>query len=732
MLERVAVTGVGMVSALGRDASATFDALVRGERGFRRLTTFDPGDARARIAAEVAWLDVNAVAPAGAAGGFSRTDALALLAAREALANAGGAAGRLGICLGGTTGGMFETEQALLAGPLDRIEPERAARLLSHPLDLTAARVGRALGGAVRSATLCAACSSSALAIVEGAGWLFEDGVDRVLAGGADGLCRLTFFGFEVLGALDPEPCRPFDVARRGLGLGEGAAFLCLERESVARARGASILAFLSGAATGAEAHHITHPEPSGAKAAGLITRALAAAGLAPSTIDYVNAHGTGTEQNDAMEAKAFRLAFGPELSRVRVSSIKGQIGHTLGAAGALEAAVTVLSLAHGVLPPTAGLVTPADPDLRHVMGSAEALAARAALSCSFGFGGTGAVLAFEHAASSPKARAPLAKAPASVVVTGLSASGAFGDAQGGDAAAAVLSASPAGDGALERDPVAALDPTRSRRFDRAAALLTGLTERALADAGRGGDDTGLAAGTAFGAVERSVRFVLRAAERGVRRANPAEFPHLVASAASGNASIYAGLTGPVFGITGGTASAERALEAGVTAVRLAQASAVVTGAVEGFDAIVASVLGPALTASGSVPRTEGGALLVLELEQAARARGARPLARFLGTWSVAAQQTWPCAAPRRTARALVLSAALTREHVAALEASAWAGCARSSIVRASGFHEALSAVALAVAASAVAARQADEVLVLNGASDTLSITHFGAVEPGA
>src|SRR5262249_6449544 len=154
-----------------------------------------------------------------------------------------------GVSVGGTSGAMFEAERELLAGPLDRVEPARAASLVTHPLDLTSDRVARALGGAQRRSTICAAGSSSALAIAEGVSWLDDGDVDVVVAGGADGLCRLTFFGFDSLGALDPAPCRPFDVARQGLGLGEGAAFLRLERESDARARGAEIIAFLSGLA---------------------------------------------------------------------------------------------------------------------------------------------------------------------------------------------------------------------------------------------------------------------------------------------------------------------------------------------------------------------------------------------------------------------------------------------------------------------------------------------------
>jgi 3-oxoacyl-[acyl-carrier-protein] synthase II len=204
---RVAVTGLGVVSALGLHANATFSRLLSGERGIRPLALFDPLDARARVAAEILGLDVAAIAPVGAQG-WSRTDAMALVAAREALGSSSPSGTRLGISVGGTTGGMLETEAGLLEGPLDRIDPGRVRRLLDHPLDRTARRLAGVLGARTH-ATLCAACASGAIAIARAVHWLTSGRVDRVLAGGADGLCRLTFFGFDSLGALDPEPCRP-------------------------------------------------------------------------------------------------------------------------------------------------------------------------------------------------------------------------------------------------------------------------------------------------------------------------------------------------------------------------------------------------------------------------------------------------------------------------------------------------------------------------------------------
>jgi 3-oxoacyl-[acyl-carrier-protein] synthase II len=726
MAERVAVTGIGAVSALGQSASATFDALVAGERGFRPLTLFDALDARARLAAEVRGFAVVDVAPRGEARDFSRTDALALAAAREAFGSEKVPPARLGVSVGGTSGAMFEAERELLAGPLDRIEPARAISLVSHPLDLTAERVARTLGGARRRSTVCAACSSSALAIAQGSSWLARGDVDVVLAGGADGLCRLTFFGFDALGALDPAPCRPFDVSRQGLGLGEAAAFLRLERESDARARGAEIIAFLSGSATGAEAHHITHPEPSGALAAELLTRALAAAGLEPSELDYVNAHGTGTQQNDAMEARALHAALGPDATRVLVSSTKAQHGHTLGAAAALEAVVTVLALARGVAPATAGLERPEDSTLAHVLGAARHAPLRSAASCSFGFGGTGAVLLFERADAPARERASAWREP--VVVTGFSACGAFGELTPEDPEGAFEARLPPFAPTLEAPVLATLDPERSRRFDGSAALVTHLAERALSRAKLGGSGVALAAGTAFGAVERTVRFMLRVAERGVRRANPAEFPHLVASAPSGNASIYLGLSGAAFGVPGGATAAEAALAAAIGWLTNGDARAVVAGAAEAFDPVVAALVVSEPMADGALDRSEGGGFVVVETDSGAKTRGARAYAEIEGPWPLDPDGVFPAPPPRRAERALVIARPRDRSAAALLASSSWAACELRPLFG-TGFHEAQSAVAFAAAAALVARGLFDEVLVVGSSAHTVWATLFRAVE---
>jgi 3-oxoacyl-[acyl-carrier-protein] synthase II len=714
-VERIAVTGVGIISALGPNAATTFSRLIRGERGFSQVTLFDVQNQRTRIAAEIADLRVADVAPRGQAEAWSRTDAMAMLAAKEALESAGlNRIEPIGLAVGASTGGMYEAEAVL--GSMQRGEaPEASARrLLSYPLSTTAEHISRTLRGVDRAVTLCSACSSGANAIVQGAAWLLGRTVPRVVVGGTDGLCSLTFTGFNSLNATDTGPCRPFDVERGGLSLGEGAAFLVLELESSARARGARVLAWLSGWAVAAEAHHITHPEPSGATAARLLKSALARAGLAPGDVDYINAHGTGTPHNDAMEARAIHAAFGDAARRVRVSSSKGQVGHTLAAAGAIEAAFTVLALEQSVLPPTGGLERP-DPelDLCHVQKPQEA-ELRAALSSSFGFGGTGSVLVFERGKA--PARAARSAQKRALVVSGAATVGPYGVLEG---VANARYADPASSPAGERvEPLERLDAARSRRFDRAAALVSLAAKSALESAALKPALVGLVSGTAFGSVERSVEFLRRVAERGPKLASPAEFPHLVPSAPAGNASIYLGLTGPVLGVSDLSTSAEAAAAVAAHWVELGLADAIVAGSAEPWDAVIARVLGPLCENSSSEARGEGAAFVVLEAAGAVDARKGRALATVIHraeSWNDDRRLLAALPAPRRSDRARVLIGA-GEDMTALLENTSWAAIERQHLSAGAGAHDALGGFALAAGSALVASGAADEVLTLGGA----------------
>jgi 3-oxoacyl-[acyl-carrier-protein] synthase II len=397
----VAVTGLGVVSALGGDVDALAAALVEGRCGIARLRSFEHRG-RASVAAEVPEeVDGHAVTldPATTRR-LSRADRFALVAAEEACHDAGlDATLRRSAALyaGATTAGMRETEEAYRRRRAGEDRRFRISRMLATPLSTPAAVVSQALGVFGPRGTFSTACSSSALAIAAGAEAIARGRARVVIALGSDQLCRLTYAGFDALQALDPEPCRPFDRDRRGLSLGEGAAALVLEDAAYARARGARVRALVVGHGTATDAHHVTAPHPGGVGARRALEMALDGAGLPAQAVGYVNAHGSGTRHNDEVEIAVLRAVFGERLPHVPVSSTKSQVGHCLAAAGAIEAVATLVALERGILPPTVNLRTPepawSDLDLVPRAGRRASLAV--AVSSSSGFGGHNVTLVF-------------------------------------------------------------------------------------------------------------------------------------------------------------------------------------------------------------------------------------------------------------------------------------------------------------------------------------------------
>jgi len=393
---RIAVTGLGVVSALGPDLACFRDGLRAGRSGLGPLTLFDGDGLRGRIVGQA--VDPGA---ADAAVPTSRGDRFGVAAARAAVAHAGldgCALAGAGVVFGVGSGGAALVEQYLRsvdahdeAGELPSLAWMRAQQPASVS-DL----VARAFAAGGPRQTVMTGCSSSALAIGMAADWLRLGEVDVALAGGVEGLCRLTSAGFSSIRAVSPRPCRPFDAERDGLNLGEGGAVLVLESWEHAVARGATIWAELAGWGAAGDAWHATAPRPDGEGAARAMRAALADAALPPTAIDHVNAHGTATAYNDAAEARAIAAVFGAHTPKVAVSSVKSMIGHTLGAAGAIEAAASVLSLRDGFVPPTLHTER-LDPSLAVdvVLGAARRRPLGAVLSNSFAFGGNNVALVF-------------------------------------------------------------------------------------------------------------------------------------------------------------------------------------------------------------------------------------------------------------------------------------------------------------------------------------------------
>lgn len=399
---RVVVTGCGVVSALGDTAPATWEGLAAGTVGIAPITLFDTTGYRTRTAAQAGSLQrADLILAPRERRRVSRGDRMGLMAAFEAAWDGGLELARIdrrraGVLLGGGGSGLPQAEEWVRSSAAGR--RPRPSEGLGFFGSVTANRIASALGLRGPADTIMNACSSSTIAIGLAASQIAAGDLDVVLAGGAEPLSRATFSGFNALRLVDPDPCRPFDRDRRGLSLGECAAFLLLEERASALRRGARVYAEVAGHGMSADAWHATAPEPEGEGLARAMRAALADAGVAPEEVDHVNAHGTGTEQNDRAEVRALRSVFGERATRIPVVSIKGMAGHCLGAAGAIEAFAAVMALHHGIVPPTAGLTHP-DPELGldFVPGAARAADLRVALSNSAAFGGNNGSLVFRR-----------------------------------------------------------------------------------------------------------------------------------------------------------------------------------------------------------------------------------------------------------------------------------------------------------------------------------------------
>ena len=696
---RVWITGIGVTSALGATSEETFARLVRGDRGLSEIDLFDTSDQRARIGGQVRGVTV----PRGYE--WSRTSAFALQAATEALAEARvhPNSSRVGLVVGGTTAGMFEDElrvARMLMGDEPRVPTQE---MRCHPLSSTLDALHAGIGPFCRARTVASACSSGTSALWLALAWLqADDSIDAVLAGGTDGLCRLTVTGFNALAAMDPEPCRPFDRGRRGMNLGEGAGFLVVERASHASKRGASPIAELASVVVGAEAHHITNPEPTGERAGRLISRALERARVTPDMVDYVNAHGTATPLNDAMESKALAFALGSEISRVPVSSSKAQLGHTLGAAGAIEAVISALVLRSGDLPPTAGLVD-VDPEcanLQHLFKSKHVERVRAVVSTSFGFGGMdGAVVLTQ-----PELVAePSSRVLSRVVVTGGAAIGPRGLVTSREAPS--LTRGEASKGRIA-DVSTTLDPARARRLDRAGRLATIVAQAALGEANAPAASFGIVMGSGYSAVDDCGAFMRRIVEKGPRLASPAEFPNLVPSSPIGHASIYLGMLGPPMATAELQASGESAIATAIEAITAGEATSLVAGACPVGADLIDELFVP-LFADGTEEgeRAEGSAAIVFESAGSASERSARVLC----TVSSLVHDPAQISAPADKTRARVVS----RSTALCALTGSWSDVQAASISRGAGDSDASGAMAVVAAVGMIATGEIDEAMVV-------------------
>lgn len=395
--QRVVITGAGIITAFGAGWRVNAEGFRAGRQAFRPVTLFDVSRQRSKIAAEV---DLPATLPPNLlskrrVSRFDRATRMLLLAAHEAWTQANWQPGdNIPLVLGTTGGGMTLGEnyvQHALATP--NSQRHQPTRMVNYQAQRQALDVCDAYGFRGPIAVITNACASGANAI--GHAWeLLRSGLaERALTGGHDALCQMIFAGFDSLQALSLTPCRPFDADRNGLSLGEGAAMLALETLAHAQARGAAILGEIIGYAAATDTHHLTQPHPQGDAAFATMTAASAIAGITPQQVDYVNAHGTATPHNDATEAAAINRWAGSRAATLPVSSTKADIGHTLGAAGAIEAVVCLMTLREQWLPPQMGINQPDPACTFPIVRAARTAPVNIVLTNSFGFGGANATL---------------------------------------------------------------------------------------------------------------------------------------------------------------------------------------------------------------------------------------------------------------------------------------------------------------------------------------------------
>jgi 3-oxoacyl-[acyl-carrier-protein] synthase II len=401
------ITGIGVLSPVGIGLEETWAGLLAGRSGIDLITRFDASDYPARIAGEVSGFEPTDYFTPKEARKLDRYEQFALVATREAMADAGLSkenldGDRCGVLIGTGLGGL-ETLQAAAdtireKGP-KRVNPFTIPKIVAN---LASGLVSIEFGARGPNLASVSACATGAHSIGDAARLIAMGDADTMISGGAEAtispICLAGFAAMKALSTNNDEPqkaSRPFDLNRDGFVAAEGATTVVLELLENAQARGATIYAEVAGYGQSADAYHITSPDPEGRGAQLAMKHALDDAGLSPADIQYVNAHGTSTPFNDGIETKALKGVFGPHAGDLWISSTKGCTGHLLGAAGALEAAVLALAISRNEVPPTANYETP-DPecDLDYVPGKSRQKEITAGISNSFGFGGTNVCLA--------------------------------------------------------------------------------------------------------------------------------------------------------------------------------------------------------------------------------------------------------------------------------------------------------------------------------------------------
>lgn len=565
------ITGLGVIAAPGVTVAEVWAAIAAGQTALQPLTLFHSPRYGQIPVGEIRH-DLVAL---GAPVRGSRSDKLAWLAARDAIRDAqldfSQCGNRTGVVLGCSVGGSYDSEKFLVTLlKKNRMRP-RATRFheCSSPVDA----IANDFGCYGPSLAISTACSSGGLAIATAADLIQSGAADVVIAGGTDSLARTTWAGFHSLLLVDSQGCRPFDANRGGMSFGEGAAVLILEAEEHARKRNARIIARLTGWGASCDAHHATAPHPEGAGALAAMQSALRRAQLAPADIGYINAHGTGTRDNDVAEGKALKALFGDNVPPF--SSTKRFFGHSLASSGAIEAVVCIEALRRQQLPGNPGFQN-IDP----AIGLAPVTETRAdtfthVMSNSFGFGGNNAVLIFSAADTQPKTL-PTPSAPAHIVNLGVIAPDQIVDRQVEwplpPETVRAHACSPQADAAT-------LNPIQRRRLSRLCQMAILAARRAGKP--ESGHRAAIALGTGFGSLDEGAVFLENLIAKDEAEPMPTRFPGSVHNAPAGQIAIDLGVRGMNSAPTAGEISFEAALWQAMNQLSCHEADEALAGAID-------------------------------------------------------------------------------------------------------------------------------------------------------
>jgi 3-oxoacyl-(acyl-carrier-protein) synthase len=586
---RIHIIGMGLVTALGSGSRSHREALLQNRSGIRPLTLFPTVSPHP--------LPVGEATVRGGADDLPRTHQLARLAAGQAMANANGAPDA--VVMGVTTGGMLSTEALIRKNISDPALYQR------HATGSVAEEIAKDYDCCGPVLTVSTACSSGAVALKLALEMLRSGKAKRVLAGGADSLCRLTYHGFNALQLIDPDGARPLDADRRGMSVGEGAALLLLAVNEPGLA-----LAEILGAGLSCDAYHPAAPHPEGAGALAAMQAALADAGVTPLDIDYVNLHGTGTKDNDTAEARALKALFGSEMPIL--SSIKGASGHSLAAAGAIEAVISAISISEGVIPANTGCRTP-DPalNLRPLLAPIQKQV-DTVLSNSFGFGGNNASLVLgspgRQRVPTPRADTRTLSVLGHACITGAGRTRATRDtfAEGKTCG-----------GVLDSEAIVTnLSPAQVRRLKRFPRLALALAKDAVERAGDDNRPESVFLGTGWGALSETADFLERLFETDEQFPSPTDFVGSVHNAAAGQIAMQFEAKGANLTMTGGDYSFEQALAAAELMVEDCRDGILVVGADE-HHMRLSPLFDGSVAKTKACPADGGGALYLNKGEHA-------------------------------------------------------------------------------------------------------------------